>query len=146
MTWHPVTLEPGRNRTDCQTLLNALDQVDGLKVIFTKANADTEGSIINQLIEEYVSDHSNQAVVHTSLGQVRYLSALKHVDGVVGNSSSGIIEAPSLFVGTVNIGERQRGRLKAASIIDCHPDQKSISSALAVLFSDEFQKNIKERY
>ena len=138
VTWHPVTLEPGRTRTDCQALLNVLDQVDGLKVIFTKANADTEGSIINQLIDEYVSDHSNQAVVHTSLGQVRYLSAVKHVDGVVGNSSSGIIEAPSFQTGTINIGDRQYGRVRADSVIDCETTEESIRSALKLLFSREF--------
>ena len=143
VTWHPVTLEPGRTRTDCQVLLNVLDQVDGLKVIFTKANADTEGSIINQLIDEYVSDHSNQAVVHTSLGQVRYLSAVKHVDGVVGNSSSGIIEAPSFQTGTINIGDRQYGRVRADSVIDCETTEESIRSALKLLFSREFIERLR---
>ena len=143
VTWHPVTLEPGRTRTDCQVLLNVLDQVDGLKVIFTKANADTEGSIINQLIDEYVSDHSNQAVVYTSLGQVRYLSALKHVDGVVGNSSSGIIEAPSFQTGTVNIGDRQYGRIRADSVIDCETTEENIRSALKLLFSREFIEKLR---
>jgi len=144
VTWHPVTLEPGRTRTDCQTLLNALDQVDGLKVIFTKANADTEGSIINQLIDEYVLDHSNKAVVHTTLGQVRYLSAAKYVDGVVGNSSSGIIEAPSLQTGTVNIGDRQSGRVRADSVIDCETTEESIRNALEQLFSQEFIERLRE--
>ena len=143
VTWHPVTLEPGRTRTDCQVLLNVLDQVDGLKVIFTKANADTEGSIINQLIDEYVLDHSNQAVVHTSLGQVRYLSAVKHVDGVVGNSSSGIIEAPSFQTGTINIGDRQYGRVRADSVIDCETTEESIRSALKLLFSREFIEKLR---
>ena len=143
VTWHPVTLEPGRTRTDCQVLLNVLDQVDGLKVIFTKANADTEGSIINQLIDEYVSDHSNQAVVHTSLGQVRYLSAVKHVDGVVGNSSSGIIEAPSFQTGTINIGDRQYGRVRADSVIDCESTEESIRSALKLLFNQEFLEKLR---
>ena len=143
VTWHPVTLEPGRTRTDCQVLLNVLDQVDGLKVIFTKANADTEGSIINQLIDEYVSDHSNQAVVYTSLGQVRYLSALKHVDGMVGNSSSGIIEAPSFQKGTINIGDRQYGRVRADSVIDCETTEESIRSALKLLFSRKFIEKLR---
>jgi GDP/UDP-N,N'-diacetylbacillosamine 2-epimerase (hydrolysing) len=138
VTWHPVTLELGRTKEDCQVLLNTLDQVDDLKVIFTKANADTEGSIINQLIDEYVANHSNQAVVYTSLGQARYLSALKHVNGVVGNSSSGIIEAPSVQTGTVNIGDRQYGRVRADSVIDCEISAESIRSALKVLFSREF--------
>ena len=144
VTWHPVTLERGRTRTDCQVLLNALNQVDGLKVIFTKANADTEGSIINQMIDEYVSEHSNQAVVHTSLGQVRYLSAVKYVNGVVGNSSSGIIEAPSFQTGTVNIGDRQSGRVRADSVIDCETTEESIRNALEQLFSQEFIEKLRE--
>jgi len=144
VTWHPVTLKPGRSATEFQILLDVLDELKDVNVVFTKANADTEGRIINNMIDDYVENNSTRTVAYTSLGQLRYLSALSHVDGVVGNSSSGIIEAPSLFVGTVNIGERQRGRLKAASIIDCNPDQNSISSALAVLFSNQFQKQIKE--
>ena len=104
VTWHPVTLQPGRTREDFQILLNALNLLDDIKVIFTKANADTEGSIINQMIDDYVAERAGSAVAHTSLGQLNYLSTVKHVDGVVGNSSSGIIEAPSLCTGTVNIG------------------------------------------
>lgn len=86
----------------------------------TKANADTGGRIINDMIDYYVVNHP-LAIAHTSLGQLKYLSLLKHVTGVVGNSSSGLIEAPSLKVGTVNIGERQKGRVRAKSVIDCEP-------------------------
>lgn len=144
VTWHPVTLEPGRTRMDCQVLLNALAKVDGLKVIFTKANADTEGRIINQLIDEFVLAHSGDAVVYRSLGQLRYLSAMKHVDGVVGNSSSGIIEAPSFQVGTVNIGDRQLGRVCADSVINCKSIEEDIGSAIKQLFSREFLGKLLE--
>jgi GDP/UDP-N,N'-diacetylbacillosamine 2-epimerase (hydrolysing) len=139
VTWHPVTLEPGKTQDDFQTLLNSLDQLQNVKLIFTKANADTEGRIVNQMIDEYVATRTSRATAHTSLGRLRYLSAMKHVDGVVGNSSSGIIEAPSLAIGTVNIGDRQRGRVRAASVIDCEPHEKSITTALEELFSSQFR-------
>ena len=114
-----------------QDLLDALDALNDVKIIFTKANADTEGRIINQMISDYVGNRKNQMVVHTSLGQTGYLSALRHVDGVVGNSSSGIIEAPRFGIGTVNIGDRQQGRVRASSIIDCDPNVESIKAAIS---------------
>ena len=126
VTWHPVTLEPGKTQEQFQTLLNTLKNLDDVKLIFTNANADTQGRVINRMIDDYVTARRDTTVAHTSLGQLRYLSTLKHVDGVVGNSSSGIIEAPSLCTGTVNIGDRQRGRVRAASIIDCDSDEMSI--------------------
>ena len=142
VTWHPVTLEPGENRAQFLTLLNTLDEMDGLKLVFTKANADTEGHLINQMIDDYVARNPRKAVSHTSMGQLRYLSTLKYVDGVVGNSSSGIIEAPSLKTGTINIGNRQRGRVRAASVIDCEPHQGDIKNALERLFSSEFTEQL----
>ena len=144
VTWHPVTLEPGRSRRDFQTLLNTLDEVKNLKLIFTKPNADTEGRVIGHMIDDYVSSHPDKAVAHTSLGQLLYLSAVKHVDGVVGNSSSGIIEAPSLKTGTINIGDRQRGRVRATSVIDCKPDENSIKCGLKKLFSDQFRERLTD--
>ena len=144
VTWHPVTLEPDRTREDFQALLEALDLFNNVKLIFTKANADTEGRIINQMIDDYVAEQAGRAVAYTSLGQLLYLSTMKHVDGVVGNSSSGIIEAPSLCTGTVNIGDRQRGRVRAASVIDCDPDKKSIKAALETLLGDDFQGTLRD--
>ncbi len=141
VTFHPVTLEPGRAVTDFQTLLSALDELEGVSLVFTRANADTEGRAINAMIDDYVAARPS-AVVHTSLGQLRYLSTLKHVLGVVGNSSSGIIEAPSLQIGTINIGERQKGRVRAASVIDCGSTVGEIRSALETLFSSEFQQRL----
>lgn len=141
VTFHPVTLEPGRAVTDFQALLSALDELAGVSLVFTRANADTEGRTINAMIDDYVAARPS-AVVHTSLGQLRYLSTLKHVSGVVGNSSSGIIEAPSLQIGTINIGERQKGRARAASVIDCGSTAGEIRSALETLFSLEFQQRL----
>ena len=139
VTWHPETLNPKRTCEDFQNLLNVLTYYENINVVFTKSNADNEGRRINQMIDEFALLFPENVVVHTSLGQLRYLSTLKYVSGVVGNSSSGIIEAPSLQKGTVNIGNRQRGRLRAASVIDCQADVKSIKRAIDTLFSSEFQ-------
>ena len=106
-------------------------------------NADTEGRVLFKLIEEFVDQNKHKARVFTSLGQLRYLSCLKHVDGVLGNSSSALIEAPTLKIGTINIGDRQRGRIKAAGVIDCDPVEDSISAAITNLYSDSFQEKLK---
>lgn len=143
ITFHPVTLEQGTAETQFQHLLNALDDLQNTHLIFTKANADTDGRIINSMIDGYVAAHPEKAVAFTSLGQLRYLSALQYVDAVVGNSSSGLIEAPTFKVGTINIGDRQRGRIRAASVIDCDPDKQSILDALRKLNSVQFQESLK---
>ena len=143
VTWHPVTLEPGRAKQDLKVLLDALDKLDDTKFVFTKSNADNEGRSLNRIIVDYVTSCPEKAVVHTSLGQIRYLSTLKQVTGVIGNSSSGIIEAPSVKTGTINIGRRQEGRVRASSIIDCDPDLESICSAFERLFSPEFQSLVQ---
>ena len=143
VTWHPVTLEPGRAKQDLKVLLDALDKLDDTKFVFTKSNADNEGRSLNRIIVDYVTSCPEKAVVHTSLGQLRYLSTLKQVTGVIGNSSSGIIEAPSVKTGTINIGRRQEGRVRASSIIDCVPDLESICSAFERLFSPEFQSLVQ---
>jgi GDP/UDP-N,N'-diacetylbacillosamine 2-epimerase (hydrolysing) len=123
--------------------LSALDELEDVNLVFTKANADTEGRVINRMIDDYIATRSS-AVAHTSLGQLKYLSAMKYVSGVVGNSSSGIIEAPSFKIGTVNIGERQTGRVRAASVIDCKPIYEDIRVALKTLFSSEFQQRLSD--
>ncbi len=139
VTWHPETLRPERTCEDFQNLLDVLSKYESINIIFTKSNADNEGRRINQMIDDFVSTFPDNVVAYTSLGQLHYLSTLKYVSGVVGNSSSGIIEAPSLQKGTVNIGNRQLGRLRATSIIDTQPDVKSIQIAIERLFSREFQ-------
>jgi GDP/UDP-N,N'-diacetylbacillosamine 2-epimerase (hydrolysing) len=123
-------------------LLAALEALDETHLIFTMPNADTNGRVLIEMIDKFVVDHSN-AQTYTSLGQLRYLSCIKHVDGVIGNSSSGLIEVPSFAKGTINIGDRQRGRLKAESVIDCNPERKSIVTALQKLYSKKFQLMLK---
>lgn len=139
ITFHPVTLENATAEEQFSELLGALDELDDTHLVFTKANSDTSGRIINQMIDTYVAAHSNKAVAFTSLGQLRYLSALQFIDAVVGNSSSGLAEAPSFKIGTINIGDRQKGRLKAGSVIDCEPNQAAIRQAFTTLYSDAFQ-------
>jgi len=139
VTFHPVTLEQGSATAQFNQLLAAIDQLPELKVIFTKANADTEGREINRLIDDYVAGHPQKAIEFTSMGHLRYLSSLRVVDLVLGNSSSGIIEAPSFGVPTVNIGNRQQGRIKAASVIDCPPERSAILNACRKALSREFK-------
>ena len=141
VTFHPVTLEKSTAGAQMTELLAALDALEDTHLIFTMPNADTDGRILIAMIEQFVATHPN-ARVYTSLGQMRYLSCISQVDGVVGNSSSGLIEVPSFRKGTVNIGDRQRGRLKAGSVIDCAPDRQSIADALRTLYSAEFQSRL----
>ena len=143
VTYHPVTLNKEEVKPSVLSLFDALKQFPDAKIIFTKSNADTNGRIINKLIDNFVSKNSKRSVVYTSLGQLRYLSALKHVDVVIGNSSSGIIEAPAFKKPTVNIGDRQRGRLRAASVIDCNEDSQSIVVAIKKALSPMFQETLK---
>ena len=142
ITFHPVTLEQNTSAQQIRELLAALKQQERTQLIFTMPNADTEGRVLFKIIEEFVQQNSERAKAFTSLGQLRYLSCLKHVDAVVGNSSSGLAEAPSFQIGTVNIGDRQRGRLKAKSVIDCEPNQQSIQKAFERLYSNAFQEKL----
>lgn len=139
ITYHPVTLERDTAEEQFTNLLNALDKMESYKFIFTKANADTDGRVINQLIDEYVERNSHKAIAFTSLGMVRYLSALKYCEMVIGNSSSGLLEAPSFHIPTVNIGNRQKGRVRAESVIDCGNEKKNICEALQK--AKEMKKN-----
>ena len=149
VTFHPVTLENSTAKEQFQILIDVVDELEDTNIIFTKANSDTDGRIINKMIDEYVRKNSEKSVVFSSLGQLRYLSALQFVDAVVGNSSSGLIEAPSFKTGTINIGDRQKGRIKARSIIDSRPNKEDIKTAFTQLYSVEFQetlKNLKNPY
>lgn len=130
VTFHPATLDDVSSAEQVGELLKALDRLgNNTGIIFTKANADTEGRIINQMIDEYVKIHP-AARAYTSLGQVRYLSAIAQVDVVVGNSSSGLYEAPSFNKPTVNIGDRQKGRLQASSVVNCLAKASEIEQAI----------------
>ena len=144
VTFHPVTLENNTSEKQFKELLLTLKDLNDTRVIFTKSNADTNGRIINKLIDEYVSENPRQAVAFISMGQLRYLSCMQFVDAVVGNSSSGLLEAPTFRVGTINIGDRQKGRLMAESVINCEPTKESINKAIQTLYSKEFQKNLKK--
>ncbi|MES2016801.1 MAG: UDP-N-acetylglucosamine 2-epimerase [Pseudomonadota bacterium] len=139
VTFHPVTLDQHSSHQQMAELLAALDQLLHTQLIFTLPNADPGNQQLARMVEAFVASHPN-ARAYASLGQLRYLSCMKLVDGVVGNSSSGLAEAPSLGVGTVNIGERQRGRLKASSVIDCAPQRQAILDAIDTLYTPAFRE------
>jgi UDP-hydrolysing UDP-N-acetyl-D-glucosamine 2-epimerase len=130
VTFHPVTLEPGASRAQMQALLDALASLGSeVQIFFTRPNADTGGRALAAQLEEWVGQHPN-SVAFDSLGQLRYLSLMKQVDAVVGNSSSGLYEAPSFQKPTVDIGDRQAGRLAAASVVRSAPTEGAIRAAL----------------
>lgn len=142
VTFHPVTLEVSTAEVQMAELLAALAELNDTHLIFTMPNADTDGRVLFGMIEDFVAQQPQHRRAYASLGQLRYLSCLRHVDGVVGNSSSGLAEAPSLKTGTINIGDRQRGRLKAASVIDCAAERGAIRAALVQLFSPAFRASL----
>lgn len=146
ITFHPVTLD-GRESSleQFRELLTALDDFEGITLIFTMPNADTGGRELSEMVEAFVQANP-AAYLFTSLGQLRYLSCMAQMDGVVGNSSSGLTEAPYFNIGTVNIGDRQKGRLRATSIIDCEPNSESIKSAIRMLYSPEFSRDLIDGY
>ncbi|MBP6715167.1 MAG: UDP-N-acetylglucosamine 2-epimerase (hydrolyzing) [Aliarcobacter sp.] len=144
VTFHPVTLENSTAKEQFQELLDAIDELEDTNIIFTKANSDTNGRIINQMIDEYVAKNYHKSIGFISLGQQRYLSALQYVDAVVGNSSSGLLEAPSFKIGTINIGDRQKGRIKAESVINSEVNKTSILKSFSKLYSKAFQDLIEE--
>ena len=142
ITYHPVTLEPDGAQAQFANLLQAVEETDA-RLIFTKPNSDSGGRVIISMMDEYVRQHPEKSVVFTSLGYLRYLSALQYVDAVVGNSSSGIIEAPSFGIPTVNVGDRQKGRLRADSVMDCTTDLDSLRAALQKALSPDFRQQAR---
>lgn len=143
ITFHPVTLETSTAEDQMAELLAALAELNDTQLIFTMPNADTDGRALIKMVQQFVAQHPN-ARAYTSLGQLRYLSCVAQVDGVVGNSSSGLAEVPSFKKGTINIGDRQRGRLQAASVINCEPTQQHIGAALKTLYAADFQANLRQ--
>jgi GDP/UDP-N,N'-diacetylbacillosamine 2-epimerase (hydrolysing) len=141
VTFHPVTLEGAGSTAQMNALLEALYERKETHLIFTMPNADTGGRELAAQVQAFVDSHPN-ARVYASLGQLNYLSCMQFVDGVVGNSSSGLTEAPSLGVGTVDIGDRQEGRLSARSVIHCAPDRESIRKALQQLYDPRFRASL----
>jgi UDP-hydrolysing UDP-N-acetyl-D-glucosamine 2-epimerase len=135
ITFHPVTLDSQSANIQFQSLLTALERLGPeIGLIFTKPNADTESRTIIQMLDSFVSAHQN-AKAYTSMGQLRYLSTIAQVDAVVGNSSSGLYEVPSFKKPTVNIGDRQKGRLQALSVINCRPEADDIERAIRESFT-----------
>jgi GDP/UDP-N,N'-diacetylbacillosamine 2-epimerase (hydrolysing) len=143
ITFHSTTLEISTAEEQMQELLDALEALKDVHLIFTMPNADTNGRLLIKMIQGFVDRHPN-ARAYSSMGQLRYLSCIAQVDGVVGNSSSGLTEAPTFQKGTINIGDRQRGRLQAASVINCEPTKASITNALKRLYSNDFQSNLSQ--
>ena len=142
VTFHPVTLEPDSGVEQLTELLDALDSFPEIGLIFTMSNADNGGQLMTRMVQAYTSSRDN-ASSYGSLGTVKYLSTLACVEGVIGNSSSGLLEAPSYKVGTVNIGDRQKGRLQAQSVISCDPDKHKIETAIRKLLSDDFRSVVQ---
>lgn len=143
VTYHPVTLENNTVEEQFLNLLEVLDRNPKIRMIFTKANADTNGRIVNKLIDKYAAQNSERACAFVSLGQKRYLSALKYCRIVIGNSSSGIIEAPSFGKPIINIGDRQKGRICADSVINCGYTQQEIQQAMETALTEEFENKAR---
>lgn len=143
VTFHPETLNESDPEEQMEALLSALAELPDTGLIFTLPNADSGGRVLIKMVQDFVSAYPN-AKAYPSLGLVRYLSSVAQVDGVVGNSSSGLLEAPSFRKGTVNIGDRQRGRLMASSVIQCEPTHEAIRAALARLYSPQFQASLSQ--
>lgn len=142
VTFHPVTLEENNVENEFKQILDACSKCDDMKFIFTKANSDSNGRIINYMIDKFAFNNNN-VVAFESLGMIRYLSAIKYSHMVIGNSSSGIIEAPVFKVPTINIGDRQKGRLQGDTVINCITDSKQILLAIEKAMNMEFREKIK---
>lgn len=149
VTFHPVTLDHSTSENQFIELLKALLAFKEAKIIFTKPNADHDGRIISQIIDDFVNKYSDRAISFVSLGQLKYLSAIKHCQVVIGNSSSGLIEVPSFKKPSINIGDRQQGRVQAKSVISCKPEMNAIFESIQIALSDEFQlqlQNVENPY
>lgn len=143
ITFHPVTLEEATAEIQFNELLKALDVLEDTTLIFTKPNSDKDGRIITKMIDNYVAQNLENAIAFISLGQLRYLSALQHISVVLGNSSSGTYEAPIFKKPTVNVGDRQKGRLMPKSVINCHPNKGAIGKALDKSFDAQFVESLR---
>jgi GDP/UDP-N,N'-diacetylbacillosamine 2-epimerase (hydrolysing) len=145
ITYHPVTLENGSAKEQFTSILESLHKLENTNFIFTYANSDKDGRIINKLIEEYVQKNSDNSVAFRSLGQLRYLSALQFMDIVIGNSSSGIVEVPYFHIPTINIGDRQKGRVTPLSVLNTDCNINDISEAIKKAFDISFLENIRDQ-
>ena len=145
ITYHPVTLEKEAPIETFENILTALDELTDTALIFTHANSDKNGRIINRMITEYVSNHKDKAVEFKSLGQLRYLSALQYVDFVIGNSSSGILEVPAFYIPTINIGDRQKGRICNESVINSNNSLEDIKKSITFALDKTFREKIQQQ-
>lgn len=139
-TFHPVTMESSTQKEQFLELLNALVEQEKYNVLFTRANADTNSGELNELLDTFTQNYPQKFKVVESLGILRYLSAMKYCAGVIGNSSSGILEAPSFKVPTINIGNRQKGRIQASSILNCEAKKELIIKAIEEISTSDFKK------
>ena len=141
VTFHPVTLEPDECRSQMTELLRALSPLTETTLIFTMPNADSGGRELMSLISDFVEKHNN-SYAFASLGQLKYFSCIEQVDGVIGNSSSGLTEVPTFHKGTINVGNRQKGRIQAESVINCDANKTDIERAITELYSSKFQNSL----
>ena len=142
ITFHPVTLDSNTSQKHFKSIISVLNDLKDSLFIFTMPNADSQGRIIKKIINDFVSTHLKNSIAFETMGNLNYLSTLQYVDAVVGNSSSGLTEAPTFKIGTINIGDRQKGRLKSKSVIDCNPNKESIVKAIETLYSKDFKKGL----
>lgn len=145
ITYHPVTLEKEAPIQTFENILQALDELSETGLIFTHANSDKNGRVINKMITEYVEIHRDKAVAFKSLGQLRYLSALQFVDFVIGNSSSGILEVPAFRIPTINIGDRQKGRICNESVINSNNSLEDIEKSITFALDKQFRETIQQQ-
>ena len=143
ITYHPVTLKLADGSTAVDALINALNQFDDVAMVFTGVNSDPGNQVIREAIDGFVSKDKTRRAVVASLGQQRYLSAVREAEMVIGNSSSGLIEAPALGIPTINIGDRQKGRLRCPSVIDCADQTEAIVDAIRHARDAAFQEHAK---
>jgi UDP-hydrolysing UDP-N-acetyl-D-glucosamine 2-epimerase len=141
ITYHPETFS-NYSIENVKEILKAFEELENTMLIFTKSNADAEGIKINEMIKDFVESHQENAILINSMGQLLYLSTMQYVDAVIGNSSSGIIEAPSLKIATINIGDRQKGRIRAKSVMDCEPKKDEILKSIETVLSEEFKRSL----
>ena len=144
VTFHPITLENDTSEKYFSNLIMAIKKARNLRIIFTYTNADTEGRVINAMIDQYVEENPKTSIAFSSLGQLKYISCLKYIGAIVGNSSSGIIETPTFKTPTVNIGDRELGRVMAKNVICCSHDAMSIKNAIDKSLSLEFKSSLKD--
>lgn len=148
-TYHPVTLSNNSIESQINAFLEALDEMPNLKIIFTMPNSDTGGKIIMHKLNEFVQTHIERATVFTSLGMKRYLSVLQYVGAVIGNSSSGLCEVPSFGIPTLNIGDRQKGRISCDSVVNCGSTKEAVQNGLRKVLSPEMAdiaKHVRNPY